>query len=303
MLRAARVTARGPLGRRAVCTGSDHTCTAGIVTAARAGSGLAAGATRGLHVTHPEVAEAPAYLENSVEELFANNLQWRESLKQKDPEFFTRMAKGQKPRYLWIGCADSRVPAETICGLPPGSLFVHRNIANMVNNVDVSAMSVIQFAVTVLKVQHIVICGHYNCGGVMASMKNVDHGSPLENWLRNIRDVYRLHREELDRIGDMDERGKRLVELNVVEQAINLYKARTVQARRVETMQNLSKYGFVQPRIHPVVYDPGTGELRRLDVLMREWIRDLVPIYNLYSIETSPQVEWDGMGCSMTLPP
>eukprot|EP00747_Dinoflagellata_sp_TGD_P179544 gnl/TRDRNA2_/TRDRNA2_30516_c0_seq1.p2 gnl/TRDRNA2_/TRDRNA2_30516_c0~~gnl/TRDRNA2_/TRDRNA2_30516_c0_seq1.p2 ORF type:complete len:292 (+),score=47.54 gnl/TRDRNA2_/TRDRNA2_30516_c0_seq1:57-932(+) len=240
----------------------------------------------------------------AVDELFANNEEWRAKMIVKDPKFFERWATSQAPRYLWIGCSDSRVPAEMICGLQPGSLFVHRNIANQVINVDTSVMSVIQFGVLHLKVQHIVICGHYNCGGVAASMTNADHQSPLENWLRNIRDVFRLHKEELRSITDMDKRARRLVELNVIEQAMNLYKTRAVQMRRVETYQEVSKYGFVQPRIHPVVYDPANGKLTKLDVEMHSFMEDVKPIYNLYaSKETAEgEVSWEGMGSSMVTP-
>lgn len=241
---------------------------------------------------------------SSVDELFMRNAYWRQQVISKDPEFFERLGKGQRPRYLWIGCSDSRVSAEQLCGLPPGSLFVHRNIANVVNNVDVSCMSVLQYAVTALKVQHIVICGHYNCGGVAAAMKNIDHQSPLENWLRNIRDVYRLHRKELDAIEDEKSRADRLVELNVVEQAINLYKTRVVQKRRVETYEELDDYGFVQPRVHPVVYEPGTGKLRKLDVQLKEKLSELTSIYSLHSTVADDEEEpmWSGMGPSYVAP-
>lgn len=219
------------------------------------------------------------------EKLLHNNKEWRTTMKAKEPNFFSRQAKGQQPSFLWIGCSDSRVPAETLCGFPPGACFVHRNIANVISNTDVSAMSVIQYAVDVLKVQHIVICGHYGCGGVMAAMKNVDHMSPLENWLRNIRDVYRMHQEELHSIRGEQQRIDRLVEINVVEQAINLYKTRVVQKRRVKSYENIDVYGFVQPQIHPVVYNPATGELVRLTVEMHEILEKLRPIYTLYDTE------------------
>eukprot|EP00440_Ansanella_granifera_P045771 gb/GFBE01049582.1/.p1 GENE.gb/GFBE01049582.1/~~gb/GFBE01049582.1/.p1 ORF type:complete len:282 (+),score=59.61 gb/GFBE01049582.1/:1-846(+) len=239
----------------------------------------------------------------STDELFVNNEAWRQDVLKKDPDFFARQAKLQTPRYLWIGCSDSRVATETICGLPPGSLFVHRNIANLVNNVDVSAMGVIQYAVGVLKVEHIVICGHYDCGGIAAAVKNVDLPSPLANWLRNVRDVYRLHLEELSSIQDQEVRARRLVEINVIEQAINLYKTRIVQQRRVETYKEIEEYGFVQPKIHPVVYDPGTGKLERLDVEMQDYLRELRDIYNLYTVaEDDEDLGWDGMGPSVVLP-
>jgi carbonic anhydrase len=237
-----------------------------------------------------------------AEELYHNNEMWRQREMERDPEIFKRLQRSQSPRYLWIGCADSRVPAEQICGLPPGSMFVHRNIANMVSNVDVSVMSVIQYAVASLKVQHIVICGHYNCGGIAAAMQNVDHQSPLENWLRNIKDVYRTHASELDAYSDENTRWNRLVELNVIEQAVNLYKTRLVQKRRTETFVKREKYGFVQPRIHPCVYDPGTGKLRKLDVEMQQVLSGLKHIYSLYSVEDSEYGQFGGMGSSITTP-
>lgn len=261
------------------------------------------------HFSTSPPAFSPKPLNNSVDELFINNQMWRNSVRMADPTFFDKTATSQAPRYLWIGCSDSRVPAEQICGLPPGSLFVHRNIANLVNNVDVSAMSVLQYAVTVLKVQHIVVCGHYNCGGINAAMQTMDHGSPLENWLRNIKDVYRIHRVELDSMTDITERQRRMVEYNVMEQSINVFKTRVVQQRRVETYKNLDQYGFVQPRVHPCVYDTATGELKRLDVKMHDVLKDLVSIYGLYSVNPGSSVEdpddhvpWDGMGPSIVTP-
>jgi carbonic anhydrase len=234
-----------------------------------------------------------------VDEIFVNNEIWRQKELEQNPDIFKRLGEGQQPRYLWIGCSDSRVPPETLCGLPPGSLFVHRNIANVVNGVDMSCMGVIQFAVNVLKVEHIVVCGHYGCGGCNAAMLNADHGSPLENWLRNIRDVYRLHQEELDGIPDIEKRQRRMVELNVVEQVINLFKSRFVQRRRVETSENIDAFGFTQPRVHPVVFDPASGELTRLDDDYKTRLRQLAPIYSLYQ---SFNQEFEGMGPSMLLP-
>mmetsp|Transcript_65319 Transcript_65319/g.115922 ORF Transcript_65319/g.115922 Transcript_65319/m.115922 type:complete len:277 (-) Transcript_65319:128-958(-) len=242
--------------------------------------------------------------DHTIDELFVCNEAWRKGVMEKDPQFFSRQANLQQPRYLWIGCSDSRVATETICGLPPGSLFVHRNVANLVCGVDVSAMSVIQYAVGVLQVQHIVICGHYDCGGIRAAVRNEDPPAPLSNWLRNIRDVYRLHRDELSQIKDKDVRAHRLVEINVIEQAINLYKTRIVQQRRVETYKNIEEYGFVQPKIHPCVYDPGTGRLGRLDVEMQDHLHELKDIYNLYTVdaEDDEEIGWDGMGPSVVLP-
>eukprot|EP00931_Biecheleriopsis_adriatica_P009956 TRINITY_DN111049_c0_g1_i1.p1 TRINITY_DN111049_c0_g1~~TRINITY_DN111049_c0_g1_i1.p1 ORF type:complete len:294 (+),score=54.99 TRINITY_DN111049_c0_g1_i1:28-882(+) len=253
---------------------------------------------RSLHVSRQ------ARQDHRIDELFTCNEAWRKNVIEKDADFFKRQANIQQPRYLWIGCSDSRVATETICGLPPGSLFVHRNIGNMVNNIDVSAMSVLQYAVGVLKVQHIVVCGHYDCGAMHAAVNNVDLPSPLANWLRNVRDVYRMHREELAGIQDKDVRSRRLVEINVVEQAINLYKTRIVQQRRVETYTNIEEFGFVQPKIHPCVYDPGSGRLERMDVEMQDYLSELKDIYNLYTVDADEEEElgWDGMGPSVVLP-
>jgi len=245
------------------------------------------------------------YLENgkSVDEIFVNNAEWRQKMVEEDPDFFVRHADRQTPRYLWIGCADSRTPAEVLSGLQYGSLFVHRNIANLVIGIDISCMSVVQYAVAVLKVQHIVVCGHYNCEGIAASMMNIDHGSPLENWLRNIRDVQRLHQVELDAIEDPVLKYRRLVEINVVEQALNIYKTRVVQKRRVETRKNIDEFGFVQPRVHPVVYDTTSGELKPLDSDIKKLIKELAPIYSIYeSEETEVDEAFMGMGPSMVTP-
>jgi carbonic anhydrase len=155
--------------------------------------------------------------------LMAANRRWVDRTKRKTPEFFDELKKGHAPKILWIGCVDARVPANEIIGEPPGSVLVHRNIANMVVNTDFNGLSAIQFAVDVLQVKHIIVCGHYDCGGVRASMRNQDHKPPLENWLRNLRDIYRLHRVELDAIQDDGERWRRLVKLNVQEQVSILY--------------------------------------------------------------------------------
>jgi len=169
---------------------------------------------------------------------------------------------------LIAGCADARVPANEIMGLDAGEVFVLRNVANLVVNTDFNLMSALQYAVNVLKVSHIIVCGHYDCGGVRASTKNVDHIAPLENWLRNIRDVYRLHRKELDAVTDPEARHRRLVEINVIEQCVNLYKTGAVQRRRIETFKEGTEY--TMPRIHPCVFDPATGLLTQLDVSERQ---------------------------------
>lgn len=162
--------------------------------------------------------------------IFEANKNWIKKIKEQDPTAFSDASfKGHAPKILWIGCADARVPANLIVGEPAGSVFVHRNIANMVVSTDANIMSVIQYAVAVLKVKHIIVCGHYDCGGVKASMEKLDHGSPLEDWLRNIRDVYRLHKNELVSIPDKYQRTRRLVELNVVEQVSPLPQESRIQ--------------------------------------------------------------------------
>mmetsp|Transcript_10993 Transcript_10993/g.24222 ORF Transcript_10993/g.24222 Transcript_10993/m.24222 type:complete len:301 (-) Transcript_10993:26-928(-) len=179
------------------------------------------------------------------------------------------------------GCSDARVSPNVLMGEDAGSVFTVRNVANMVIGTDFNLMSALQYAVGVLKIPHIIVCGHYDCGGVRASIENKDHVPPLENWLRNIRDVYRLHRKELDAIKDPESRHRRLVELNVVEQCINLFKTGAIQRRRVETFQD-SESPFTTPRIHACVFDPKDGRLRRLNVDFREYINELHDIYDLY---------------------
>lgn len=160
--------------------------------------------------------------------LFENNRLWAEKIKQEDPEFFSRLSKQQTPEYFWIGCADSRVPSNQILNLDPGEVFVHRNIANVVVHSDLNCLSVMQFAVEVLKVKHIIVTGHYGCGGIMTAMKNTQHGL-IDNWLRHIKDVYRKHQQEVDSFASEKERVNRLCELNVMEQATNVAKTTIVQ--------------------------------------------------------------------------
>src|SRR3990172_7559163 len=152
--------------------------------------------------------------------LFENNAAWANGIKSKDPEFFIKLSEQQTPEYLWIGCSDSRVPANEIVGLLPGELFVHRNVANLVIHTDLNCLSVLQYAVEILKVKHIIVCGHYGCGGVQASLDDRPHGL-IDNWLRHIRDISRREQTELMKIGDGDRKVDRLCELNVLEQVIN----------------------------------------------------------------------------------
>ncbi len=167
-------------------------------------------------------------MSSHLDELFSNNRQWAAKVTKEDPEFFSTLSKQQKPEYLWIGCADSRVPANQIVDLLPGEVFVHRNIANVVVHTDLNCLSVIQFAVDVLKVKHIMVVGHYGCGGIKAAMGTEEHGM-IDNWLRHIKDVYRLHREELDGIENKQARFDRMCELNVVEQVANVCQSSIVQ--------------------------------------------------------------------------
>jgi len=164
----------------------------------------------------------------SYEQLFANNRSWVAERNAVDPGFFGRLAQGQTPRYLFIGCSDSRVNANEITGTQTGEMFIHRNIANVVVHTDMNLMSVLQFAVEVLQVEHVIVCGHYGCGGVQAALEHRYHGL-IDKWLRNIKDVYRLYRAELDAISDPTERHERLVELNVAEQVYRLCSTSFVQ--------------------------------------------------------------------------
>jgi len=215
-----------------------------------------------------------------VEALLERNKSWAAKIKDINPDFFNVIAQSQSPSYLWIGCSDSRVPAEQVLGLAPGTLFVHRNIANSVNNQDVSCHSVLHYAIEVLKVKHILICGHYNCGGVKAAMQNTHYGF-IDHWLRNIRDVYRLHKDELDAISDMDARERRLVELNVIEQCCNVYKTGVFQRTRLQTFRDPT-IKTPLPRIHPFVFDPSTGHVNKLKVDWEKIIPSLRDVYNLY---------------------
>jgi carbonic anhydrase len=205
------------------------------------------------------------------EQLFENNRKWVADNLDKDADFLQKLSADQQPDYLYIGCSDSRVPANEIMGLAPGEVFVHRNVANLVNNVDLNVMSVINYAVRHLKVKHVIVCGHYNCGGVKAAMTPQDLGI-LNPWLRNIRDVYRLHQAELNAIDDEHERYNRLVELNVQEQCVNIIKTAAVQ-------QGYSDQGY--PIVHGWVFDLQTGLLKDLQINFEQTLKDIQQIYNL----------------------
>jgi carbonic anhydrase len=192
-------------------------------------------------------------------QLLENNKTWVESKTKVDPEYFQRLSKGQQPPVLWIGCADSRVPANEIIGAKPGEVFVHRNIANMVVHTDMNMLSVLDYAVNVLKVKHVIVCGHYGCGGVATALTN-QHVGLIDNWIRHIKDVYRFHQTELDGITDYDQKFKRFVELNVKEQVLDLAKTSIVQ----------SAWDREQPlHLHGWVYDIKDGFIVDLDVTLR----------------------------------
>jgi carbonic anhydrase len=188
--------------------------------------------------------------------LLEGNKIWVDTKLKENASFFDELAKGQSPPVLWIGCADSRVPANEITNTKPGEVFVHRNLSNMVVHTDINMLSVLDFAVTQLEVKHIIVCGHYNCGGINAALSN-KHFGLIDNWLRNIKDVYRLHQSELDAIADPETRSRRLVELNVIEQVYNLSKTSTVQ----------NAWDANKPlMVHGWVYDVANGIIKDLKV-------------------------------------
>jgi len=203
--------------------------------------------------------------------IFENNRKWLAEKKASQADFFERLSRGQSPEILYIGCSDSRVTAEELTGTQPGQMFVHRNIANLVPNNDINSLSVVVYAVEHLNVKHIVVCGHYYCGGVKAAMQNKDLGV-LNPWLRNIRDVYRLHKNELNHIQDEEERYKRLVELNVQEQCINVIKMAVVQKAYIK-----NNY----PLIHGWVFDISTGRLIDLKIDLPKILSSIQEIYDL----------------------
>lgn len=207
----------------------------------------------------------------SIDQIFENNKAWVKEKLAVDSHYFENLAKGQQPEFLYIGCSDSRVTAEDLMGVQPGEVFVHRNIANLVNNVDLNVMSVINYAIRHLEVNHVVVCGHYNCGGVKAAMSQQDMGI-LNPWLRNIRDVYRLHRVELDAIENADARYNRLVELNVQEQCVNLIKTAAVQ--EAHKLRGLKVHGWV--------FDIQTGKLIDLNIDFPKILEDIMAIYKLF---------------------
>ena len=204
------------------------------------------------------------------EKIFENNAKWVAEKLAVNPDYFTNLSKGQKPEILYIGCSDSRVTAEDLMGVQPGEIFVHRNIANMVISIDMNVMSVINYAVRHLKVNQIVVCGHYFCGGVKAAMQPNDMGI-LNPWLRNIRDVYRLHKEELNALTNEDEKYNRLIELNVQEQCVNLIKTAAVQEAHKE--RGLQVHGWV--------FDVHSGKLIDLKIDFPKILSEIMEIYKI----------------------
>jgi len=206
----------------------------------------------------------------NIEQLFKNNREWIETKLRSDSQYFEKLAAGQQPKILYIGCSDSRVTVEEILGLEPGEAFVHRNVANLVNNVDLNVMSVINYALDHLNVDHVVICGHYNCGGVKAAMQSVDLGI-LNPWLRNIRDVYRMHMDELNAISDEAKRYDRLVELNVEEQCVNVLKTAAVQ-------RGVRNRGVT---VHGWVFDLRNGMVKDLQIDFQTKLEKIREIFRL----------------------
>jgi carbonic anhydrase len=206
--------------------------------------------------------------------LFENNKEWVASRIHNDPDYFHRMAGTQVPLYLWIGCSDSRVPANEIVGLEPGELFVHRNVANLVHHTDLNCLSVLEYAVDLLKIQHVIVCGHYGCGGVQAAMEH-NHLGLVDNWLRNIRDVHSHSKEELSKISDPKKRFNRLVELNVMQQVHNVCHTTIVQGAWTRG----------QPLwVHGWVYNMAEGTLKDLNCC----VSDINQVENIYRISLMP---------------
>jgi len=196
---------------------------------------------------------------NTTEELLAYNKNWAEKISSSSPDYFHTLSQGQHPKFLWIGCSDSRVPDNEVTGCSPGEMFVHRNVANIVDHTDMNILSVIQYAVEVLKIRHIIVCGHYGCGGVKAAMAN-QHNGLIDNWLRDIKDVYRLHKAELESM-ETDKRFDRLVEFNVIENAYNVAKTSVVQ---------LAWKNKMPLSIHGWVFNLRDGLLRDLGITVSE---------------------------------
>jgi carbonic anhydrase len=209
----------------------------------------------------------------SYDLLLRDNKDWAAKKLKDDPDFFERLVHVQTPEFLWIGCSDSRVPPNQITQTEPGEIFIHRNIANLVVNTDANVLSVLDYAVNHLKVKHVVVCGHYGCGGVKAAMSNTNFNQVLNMWLRNIKDIYRFHRKELENIKDEDERVNRLIELNVKEQVFNLAKTYIIQKAWSEEKR---------PDLHGWVYDLHDGLIKPIAEMTAD--TDLDPIYEFHGL-------------------
>lgn len=207
----------------------------------------------------------------TLENLFDNNRKWAAKIKESDPEFFAKLSRQQNPEYLWIGCSDSRVSSNQIVDMLPGEIFVHRNIANVVIHTDLNCLSVIQYAVEVLKVKHIIVCGHYGCGGIRAALGKRAYGL-IDTWLRHIKDVYHHHQDKLDAIADENERLNLLCELNVIEQVGNVCHTSIVQ-KAWESGQELSVHGWI--------YSIEEGILKNLDVCV-DGVSEISDTYRVY---------------------
>lgn len=208
-----------------------------------------------------------------LHDLLAQNQAWAESINASDPEFFPSLARQQSPRYLWIGCSDSRVPATQLVGLTAGDMFVHRNVANVVVHTDFNCLSVLQYAVEVLKVEHVIVCGHYGCGGVRAAMKNLSHGL-IDNWLRHVQDVMHKHAEALSMIEDQALKLDRLCELNVIEQVLNVSMTTIVEGAW-KRGQELAIHGWI--------YGLNDGLLRELNICVTSQDGIATAAVNAYS--------------------
>eukprot|EP01060_Flectonema_neradi_P026890 TRINITY_DN3636_c0_g1_i3.p1 TRINITY_DN3636_c0_g1~~TRINITY_DN3636_c0_g1_i3.p1 ORF type:complete len:237 (+),score=29.09 TRINITY_DN3636_c0_g1_i3:464-1174(+) len=231
-----------------------------------------------MHVNRP----SPSYADPNLGNILLNNRKWVARVNANNPEYFAKMAKGQEPKYLYIGCSDARVDPGQLMGLDQGELFVHRNVGNLCPN-DLNFLAVLEYAVTHLKVPHIIVCGHYDCGAVRNSAKKQDIGL-LENWIRNIRDTHRLHADELAAITDIESRQRRLVELNVIEQCLNIFKTSCVQKQRIlsSKLAKEGDSGFATPRIHALVFDPADGILKKLEINFKEELNKYRHIYDLF---------------------
>ncbi|GLX77405.1 carbonic anhydrase [Thalassotalea insulae] len=205
-----------------------------------------------------------------ITQLLANNINWSKTCVEQDGDFFHRLAAQQYPEYLWIGCSDSRVPANEIVGLAPGELFVHRNIANSVQATDFNCLSVLQYAVEILKVKHVIVCGHYGCGGVQAAMGNEEHGL-VDNWLGQIKDIYVKHQQEIDALRFRQQKVNRLCELNVIEQVSHLARTKVVQ-HAWQRGQSLEIHGWI--------YSICDGQIKDLQVTVNS-LSDVASCYHL----------------------